>query len=205
MGSLDTILNASRQSRRMLAAAVPASAILLVGAVVWLGIATLEDRSAELTRKREALGRLDAVLAMKPIIENAKDVDLDSDNLPEFLRGDSEAVIQAGLQTRLDAIAKAAKAEVVSVGPTPTVERRGMRMTGLRANITGTNQAIIQVVAAIEAAKPYLTIRTAEINSIDDRAADSGVKPRRLMLTVQFEGALPPGEKQIHPAGEKFK
>ncbi len=192
MSSLDNILNANRPVRRLLAAIVPASGILFLGALVWFAIVLMEERSGSVTEKQRELGRLNAILALKPMIENAEDIDLADGQLPEFLQGESDAVIQADLQTRLAAIAKAADAIIVSAGPTPVTDRSGTRMTGLRANIAGSNNAIVQVVAAIESAKPYLTIRSALINSIDDKAADTGAKPRQLILVVQFEGALPP-------------
>jgi hypothetical protein len=66
-----------------------------------------------------------------------------------------------------------------------------MRFAGLRADISGPNEGIQGTIFAIEAAKPYLIIRQAQLHStLDSQSVTDG--PTELVLRVQFYGALPP-------------
>lgn len=78
-----------------------------------------------------------------------------------------------------------------------------MRFAGLRVDLSGTNEGIQGTIFAIEAAKPYLIIRQAQLHSTltSQEVAIDG--PTELVLRVQFYGVLPPAVAPVaaKPAG----
>ncbi len=191
MDSLTRILNAGPRTRRLAAIG------LLVGCVAGAGLLTMAAVSSvyasrdAVREQRETLGRLRAVLALKPMMEESAKAAIAADDRPEFLTGASDAVIQADLQTWLDGVARQNGVSITSVGNAPALQQKGMRFAGLRADITGPNEGIQGTIFAIEAAKPYLIIRQAQLHStLDSQGLGDG--PTQLVLRVQFYGALPP-------------
>lgn len=187
MDSRTALLNAPRAQRRLLALAAPLVAALLAAAIVWAAVASVRAQAALLTERREDLGRLEAVMATLPSAEAGGLPGADGD---AFLAGASDALVQAALQTRLREIAAASGAEVIAVGNLPIAVRPEARFAGLRASLQGTNDALLAAIFAIETSQPYLTIRTARIDTYPRDAASGG--PQQLLLQVEIEGALQP-------------
>jgi hypothetical protein len=192
MDSRTALLNATRPRRRVVAVLAPVLLAAAVAAVALGTYSSLRARAEALTERRLHLGRLQMLLVAVPKTSAEDALAIATDAGPEFLPGASEALVQAAFQTRLNAIATASGAELLAVGNTPIVERSGARFAGLRASLSGTNDAIVETIFAIEASVPYLMIRSATIDSYEasaDRAADA---PQELLLQVAIEGALPP-------------
>lgn len=192
MDSLTRILNAPPRSRRMAAVGLLVAVSAAAGLLVFTAASSVQARKNAVLEQRETLGRLQAVLALKPLMEKTAQATLAADDRPEFLSGASDSVIQADLQTWLDEVARQNGVRVMSVGNAPALEQEGMRFAGLRADISGSNDGIQGTIFAIEAAKPYLIIRQAQIHSTLEGQSVGFDDPRELVLRVQFYGALPP-------------
>jgi hypothetical protein len=199
MDSLTRILNSSARTRRLTALAMTgatALSVLLIGAAI---ASSVYASRSDVREKRAQLGRLQAVLALKPMLEKSATAALAAEDRPEFLRGASDAVIQADLQTWINDIARAQGVTILSVGNAPALQQKGMRFAGLRVDLSGTNEGIQGTIFAIEAAKPYLIIRQAQLHSTltSQEVAIDG--PVELVLRVQFYGALPPPAASAAP------
>ncbi len=192
MDSLTALLNASPARRKMVALVVSALASVLFAATILGAMSTLREQAENLEDKRQQLARFMAIRTLKPMLTREQQRENAKSDRPEFLIGESDAVIQANLQTRLTAMATANDAVLISVGNTPIAERAGTRYAGIRANITGTNEAIVGTLYAIETTTPFLTVRSARLNPVDLNANVDRQKAPELFLQVQFEGALLP-------------
>jgi len=200
MDSLTRILNASARSRRLAALGLLVAVAVAGGLTAIAAVSSVQAARDAVRDQRETLGRLKAVLALRPMMEKSAQATLAASDRPEFLTGASDAVIQADLQTWLDGVARQNGVRVMSVGNAPALQQGGMRFAGLRADISGPNEGIQGTVFAIEAARPYLIIRQAQIHSTLDGQQGGLDGQQELVLRVQFYGALPPDTANPAPA-----
>ena len=192
MVSLTSLLNMSSTMRRLMAVTLLVLAVAVVVGAGFIAVESLQAKVSELEEKRVQLGRLNAVIALKPAIEASMPAESATGDRPEFLQGASEAVIRANLQTQLNKMAAAAGVTILSVGNTPIIQQGETRFAGLRANISGANKGIVGLIFAIDTARPYLTIRDAKIQSTLDSQARGPANDVELVMQIQFYGALPP-------------
>ncbi|RWF70030.1 MAG: general secretion pathway protein GspM, partial [Mesorhizobium sp.] len=160
---LSTILNARPMVRRVIAVAIAAAAVCVTSWVVFLALDSVAVAKAEIEEKREILGQLQAVAALARRLDSASDPATGTD--PEFLTGESEAVIRGGLQTRLNAIAAANGVTVLSAGNAPALSEAGVDFIGLRANFSGPLEGVHNAILAIETSLPVLFIREATLRT----------------------------------------
>ena len=199
MDSLTRILNARPGTRRLVAIGLLAGSIAGAGLLTVAAVSSVYASREAVREQRENLGRMQAVLALKPMMEKSAKAAIADNDRPEFLSGASDSVIQADLQTWLDGVARQNGVSIMSVGNAPALQQKGMRFAGLRADISGPNEGIQGTIFAIEAAKPYLIIRQAQLHSTLDSQSVTDA-PTELVLRVQFYGALPPLAAAAVPA-----
>ncbi|SFH20367.1 Type II secretion system (T2SS), protein M subtype b [Palleronia marisminoris] len=193
MDSRTTLLNAPRLGRKIAAVVAP----LLVFGLAFGGMnvvgAAFEAKAERIASERQKLGNLNLLIAAAPGPAIASDP---TQGGPEFLTGASTSLIQAAFQSRVGEIAEASGVNLLSVGSSPVVERDGTRFARLDVSMTGTNSEIVETIFAIESAVPYLTIRTARIDTSSPSAdADGSADPVQLLMQLQIEGALRPGDE----------
>lgn len=194
MDRLTALLNGPLIIRALVAILFVAMAIAIIVAGVMLTASSLYSKAESIREQRTNLGRLQSAIALKPILEASEQNPIASDDRPEFLRGASEAVIQANLQTQLTAIAQAQGVDVLSIGNTPILLRGETRFAGLQANLSGTNEGIHGTIYAIETSKPYLIIREAKMHSTLRPQKTGDADQPKIVMQIQFYGALPPGK-----------
>ncbi len=192
MDRFTALLNASLALRRSVAIALLAAWISVLVGLVWITMDTFSDNVADLSVKRAKLGNLQAIVGLRQALSERSKTAREEASGPEFLKGASEAVIRGNLQSRLSAIAAAHKVKILSVGNTPIRQRGNVRYAGLRADFSGTNEAIHATLFDIETSKPYLVIRNATIRSTLSSQAAGKKAPPEMIVQIQFYGALPP-------------
>lgn len=193
MDRLTALLNAPRALRRTVALLLLVCLLAAIGGFVWLTIGSLADAANNIQAKRERLGNLQSVIALRQALRDRSKSASEVESGPEFLQGASEAVIRANLQSRLTAIASAHGIKILSVGNTPIRQRGNVRYAGLRADFSGTNEAVHATLFDIETSKPYLVIRNASIRSTLSSQVTGNKGPPEVVVQIQFYGALPPG------------
>lgn len=201
MDRLTALLNAPRALRRAAAILLLACLFAAVGGFVWLTFGSLADAANNIQAKRERLGNLQAVIALRQALRDRNRSAGEAESGPEFLQGASEAVIRANLQSRLTAIASAHGIKILSVGNTPIRQRGNVRYAGLRADFSGTNEAVQATLFDIETSKPYLVIRNASIRSTLSSQVAGNQGPPEVVVQIQFYGALPPGGSTLEAGG----
>ena len=109
-----------------------------------------------------------------------------------FLQGDSEAVAEASLQSWLSDTAGQIGIEVHSISGAEPVDDGTLRMIGVRTSVTGTYERILQLLAAIEAARPDLTLVKGEFQSAYEDMMDPGQAEPRLTANLTVMGIPAP-------------
>ena len=121
----------------------------------------LAGRDAQIAEQRTMLALFNALAAQEPVVEAAaKQLSPDTG---EYLVGSNEGVINADLQARLKGMIEPAGARLRSVRTLPPQTSEQVRYIGSRIEIYGPLPAIHRAVAAVEASKPYLFVRTATV------------------------------------------
>jgi hypothetical protein len=195
---LSAILNTSPPLRRLIALALAAVAACLCAWLVFAAFNSVASARARIEEKRALLGQLQNVAAL------AKRLDSDASPVaaatPEFLTGESEAIIRGGLQTRLNAIAAANGVSVLSAGNAPVLSEGGVDFIGLRVNLSGPLEGIHNAVLALETSLPVLFIREATLRTTDVSPAAGRTGDPELFAEILFYGPL---QTQAAPGGAK--
>ncbi|CCV09521.1 putative general secretion pathway protein [Mesorhizobium metallidurans STM 2683] len=185
---LSAVLNARPVVRRLIALAIAASTACIAGWVAFTAFDSVAVARAEIEEKREILGQLQAVAALAKRLDSVSDPAAGTN--PEFLTGESEAVIRGGLQTRLNAIAASNGVTVLSAGNAPALSEAGVDFIGLRANFSGPLEGVHGAILAIETSLPVLFIREATLRTTNVGPAAGRTGDSELFAEILFYGPL---------------
>ncbi|WP_234836918.1 type II secretion system protein GspM [Sinorhizobium meliloti] len=142
---------------------------------------------SEIEEKRRLLGRLEAIKPAASVFLKTNPMPaLDNDQL--FLQGENEAVITADLQGWLQERAVTAGAQINSVSNVRLEGENGITLLGLRANMSGSMEAIHEIVAAVEVNQPRLFIKEMDLQSNHQEAYGLDTPPE-LSATILVLGA----------------
>ncbi|MER8583586.1 type II secretion system protein GspM [Mesorhizobium sp. M1423] len=156
--------------------------------MVFIAFDSIASARAGIEEKREILGQLQAVAALAKRLDSAPDLAAAAN--PEFLTGESEAVIRGGLQTRLNAIAASNGVTVLSAGNAPALSEAGLDLIGLRANLSGPLEGVHNAILAIETSLPILFIREATLRTTNVGPAAGRTGDPELFAEILFYGPL---------------
>ncbi|MFK0693141.1 type II secretion system protein GspM [Mesorhizobium sp. IMUNJ 23033] len=187
---LSAILNTRPMVRRLIALAMAVSAACIAGWVVFLLLDSIASAKAGIMEKREVLGQLRSVAELAKRLDNAAASNPAATVTPEFLTGESEAVIRGGLQTRLNAIAATNRVTVLSAGNAPALSEAGVDYIGLRANLSGPLENIHNAILTIETSLPVLFIHEATLRTTDTGPAAGRKGDPELFAEILFYGPL---------------
>ena len=194
---LSAILDTRPLVRRLIALALAAVTACVLAWVVFAALDSVASAQAGIEEKRELLGQLQSVAALAKRLDSAASPVVAAN--PEFLTGESEAIIRGGLQKRLNAIAVANGVSVLSAGNAPVLSEAGVDFIGLRANLSGPLEGIHNAVLAIETSLPVLFIREATLRTTDVGPAAGRTGNPEIFAEILFYGPLqtqaapPPG------------
>lgn len=186
-GIIDRLVNMPPASRRAVALLMAGTMLLLAMIAMSRGIGILAERSADLTRKRELLWRMEQIAARAPALRAQGSEP--SGETAMHLRGETEALARADLQAKLSDLAARSGVNVLSAGNTPSFARDGTRYVGIRLDVSAAATALYAALAAIESSEPPLIVR--KLSSWTNNGSGADGAP---MLTAQVEvyGALTP-------------
>lgn len=185
------VLNASLAARRGLALAL---LVLVMGcglAVIGSIFSSLAQEHQAITEKRQLTGKLEAFAKLRNTLSADMKPSSGSGDAGEFLLGNTEALARATLQTQLSDLISARGATLSSASNLPAIDDAGARYVGIRADISGTVDAVHSAVLAIEAASPPLIIREAALWRNENDGGASAAPQIAAQLHVY--GAAQPG------------
>ena len=153
------LMNAQRKLQQAVALAIAAFLVVIpvIAAIKLVSVITAQSR--QIVQMREHSGRLSALASLKdealrlaaiPANDGGSNLLLEADNLP---------IAKANLQSRIGALAQTHGVTVASSGAVPDVEENGLLLIGLRADLSGSNDAIGRMLLEVETIKPPLLVR----------------------------------------------
>ncbi|MEZ0001742.1 type II secretion system protein GspM [Sinorhizobium fredii] len=181
------LVNAQPRVQRAVALSLLVVCAAIVLCTIGAGLSSLGQSFSEIEEKRRLLGRLEAIKSAAAVFLKANPMPA-SDGNQLFLHGENEAVITAGLQGQLQEQAASAGAQINSVSNVRKDGENGVALLGLRANLSGSLEAIHAVVAAIEASQPRLFIKEMDLQSSYQEAYGLDTPPE-LSATILMLGA----------------
>jgi cell division protein FtsB len=182
---LTYLLNLSAPIQRYIAVGLGLAAILLLVTSGWQSVGVLSDQNEVILQLRTQAGKLEQLAKMKGTIKN--EIEKPSDGEGLLLVAASAPIARAELQTRIIAFAQGHQASVASIGDVPDIVENGLTLVGVRANISGTNDAIQKAVLEMESVMPPLLVREF---SIQTSGADLPDGPSDLSVQFQVYGAM---------------
>lgn len=156
---LAKLMNAPLKLQQAVALAIAAVLVVipLITAIKFVSIISAQSR--QIVEMREHAGKLSALASLKnealrleatSANDGASSLLLEADNLP---------IAKANLQSRIGALAQTHGVTVGSSGAVPDVEENGLLLIGLRADLSGSNDAIGRMLLEIETIRPPLLVR----------------------------------------------
>lgn len=184
------LVNAPLRTRRLTALLLLVICIAAGTGFSWVALSSLTSQRAQNLEKRETIGRLQAIAALKPLLMQESAAPLPTAR-EDFLEGDSEAVVRGNMQAHINTVVSEQKASLLSVSNVPDVEIDGARYVGIRADLAGTVDAVHNAIFAMETSKP-LIIREASIwLSGPDQIPGATLAPQ-ISAQIRVYGALRP-------------
>lgn len=183
------LLNAPPVVRRAIACALLALVAAVAIGSIAAALGSLPEARDAVQTKRETLGRLSTLAAMKPaLLRQASEQPLADPGM--VWTGESIALVQADLLSRMGNLAAAHGAILISAGNAPEQVVDGVRHLGLRADITGTVEAVHGVIRDCETSIPPLIVRKLAIWV--STPGEAGMTPTQLTAQLHLQGALDP-------------
>jgi len=185
--------------------------VLLTGAVLYAAIARplIEKRQFyrdHIQSMQANLGRLEALVATRPELESRlAALQQDQGSKGAYLRETTPALAATGLRRRVKEIVQSSGGKLVSTQNLPMKEGQRFERVTLKVQMTGSTEALQQVLHGLESQRPYLfvddlSVRAREIRRRRPRTRRDrrrrakprppAVKETRLTVTFQLYGYL---------------
>lgn len=132
----------------------------------------------DIGERRELLGRLEAFTSARDKVERMARQTGEALQSGIFLAGDTDSMRAANLQALLNRVAGSAGIRLRSARVLPPAERDGLHFTGIQAEMDTGVEQLQALIAALEAARPYLFIQSLQISPHDMRGGGDELKVR---------------------------
>jgi type II secretory pathway component PulM len=183
----------SKPVRQLAAIALLMAACVGLWSFVWTPVfGTLQQQDASIAEKREVLGRL---LSAEDLAGEASALEQKSKSLNTgklTLRGDSDPLRIAELQTALTKIATDHGLRLRSTRALPGREAKGVRLVGIQAQFQATLEQLQKVLLALEDSEPILVIEALRVAGTTSTADAKSETP--LDINIDVFGATGTGK-----------
>lgn len=183
--TLARLLNLPLRTQEYAALALFGAVVLLAATIVLQAFLMLAGQNEAIVGLREQAGKLIQLANLKDTVKSQPSDTADGDGL--LLVAQSASIARADLQSRITAIAQSHNAIVASVGDVPDVFENGLTLIGVRANISGENDAVQKTLVEMESVRPPLLVREFVIQASGVEAAD---RPTDMSVQFQVYGAI---------------
>ncbi|WP_276121812.1 type II secretion system protein GspM [Pararhizobium qamdonense] len=155
--------------------------------MIQMAVTSLYSGYTAIDEKRALLGKLKAIATAGVSFE--AQLLPENDGNPMLLSGENEAVMSAALQSWLQDVVGTAGGQINSVNNVSETGENGIRMIGLRANLSGSMEVVHRTIASIENNQPRLFIKEVVLNSTNQQISAAENLPAELTATIVFLGA----------------
>jgi Type II secretion system (T2SS), protein M subtype b len=184
---LARLMNAPLRIQKLIAGGLLLLLGVIAGAVFWFSFEIVSAGGERLTDLREQAGKLTQLAALK---NGMQPMDLDATaaaNQQLFLEAESLTIGRATLQSNIDTIAQSNNLQLASAGSLPDIDEKGIKLIGLRIDMSGSYEAIQKAIIDIETVKPPLLVRELTLRLTSGEAGD---RPVELAAQVKIFGAF---------------
>ncbi|KAB2936990.1 type II secretion system protein GspM [Hyphomicrobium sp.] len=173
--------------RRLIALAILFAIATIAGSLLSLGLWGLKENADRIDLDRKQLGRYLAIVRSRS--ENAvgtaeRDTKGNAD-ASLFWSGESEAIILAALQSKVQAIAGSHGAQFRSVRPLPKRQTGHLELAGLSLDVTAEIGSLQRAIGDIETHSPPLIIMGAQMRR--SQYTQSASAPTEIKIDAQIE------------------
>lgn len=184
---LTSLMNATNRTQRIVALVFAVVVVAGLAGVIQMAVTGLYSGYTAIDEKRAMLGKLKAI-ATAGVSFQAQLLP-ENDGNPMLLSGENEAVMSAALQSWLQDVVGTAGGQINSVNNVSETGENGIRMIGLRANLSGSMEVVHRTIASIENNQPRLFIKEVVLNSTYQQTSAEENLPAELTATIVFLGA----------------
>lgn len=173
-----------------------------LGAVAWFGlvlplqawhIRTMEDAGFEVRRQ----ARLRAIIAKAVSEKKSLAGNQPKHYVDDFLSPGQDAVVLAGLQSRLGQLVKRHRSKVISATALKPDKQGETTYLGVRLQIRGGMADIQRILHSVEAERPLLLVRRAQITPARGGSPEARQDPTLLNVQLDIFGAKWPGRQKL--------
>ncbi len=184
---LTSLMNATNRTQRIVALVFAVVMVAGLAGVIQMAVTSLYSGYTAIDEKRALLGKLKAIATAGVSFE--AQLLPENDGNPMLLSGENEAVMSAALQSWLQDVVGTAGGQINSVNNVSETGENGIRMIGLRANLSGSMEVVHRTIASIENNQPRLFIKEVVLNSTNQQISAAENLPAELTATIVFLGA----------------
>jgi hypothetical protein len=185
-------ISLSRPIRRVAAVAL---LVLVLAVAALTTVVPLAARVAELRdqieTERALLGRLTVVAAHKAKLAEYEQIGRAALQSGAYLKGESEALMAAGLQTTLAQVAAAARVRFNSTRALPARERDATRLIGVSLQFRADIEQLRTFLFSIESHRPFLFVEGLQIRPVSPFSQSDARLNGLLDIRLDAFGALP--------------
>lgn len=169
--------------------------LLVIAGVAMTTVMPLTARVAELREEIEAervvLGRLAAVAARAGETAEHERIGRAALESGAYLKGESQALLAAGLQTTLAQLAAASRVRFASTRALPPRERDATRLIGVSVQFKAEVEQLRAVLFRIESHQPFLFVEGLQVRPVSPFSQSSPELNGLLDVRLDVFGALP--------------
>jgi hypothetical protein len=152
--------------RRAALTALAAACLIAIFGIGLVFLLLVAGARSEAQDNLADLGRFRAEVASRPLVEHALAiVRSQASSHPAFLHGDSDALVQASLQSDVKAMVEAAGGEVRSAFVLPPTPDHGLDLVSVQYDLMLPVTRLHDLAYAIETHTPYLFVTAAELSA----------------------------------------
>jgi general secretion pathway protein M len=186
------IASLSRPVRRLAAVALlmlAAAVLVLVAVVPYFGrLGHLEE---QIESERVLLGRFSAIAAQQSEIGGYDQAGQAAADSAAYLKGETEALKAAGLQSALSELANGARVRLYSTRALGQRERNDVRLIGVRVQFKAEIEQLRLLLHRIEASRPFLFVEALQVQPVGAFSERDPDLAGMLDVRLDVFGAMP--------------
>jgi general secretion pathway protein M len=182
----------SRPVRQFAAVGLLAAAAALVASLTILPVAArIGEINEQIEGERLLLGRFVAMAALQDKLAEMQNAGRAASESGAYLKGESDAIRAAGLQTFMSDLAGANGVRLNSTRPLPPRDRDEVRLVGTRVQFTADIEQLREILYSIESAQPFLLVEAVQVRPVSALAQRDPEFGGLLDVRLDVLGALP--------------
>ena len=186
------MLTLSRPARQFAAVALLFGAVVLIASLTILPVTSrISDLREQIEGERLLLGRFAAMAALQDRLAEMQSAGRAASESDAYLKGESDAIRAASLQTFLSELAGANGVRLNSTRQLPSRDRDDLRLVGTRVQFTSDMEQLREMLYSIESTQPFLFVEAVQVRPVSALAQRDPEFGGLLDVRLDVFGALP--------------